>query len=286
MVQHPVVQLFYNPGCGGYSSARIDRLAAALVEQGAQVLRTPSSDRVPQLAADATHVCIAGGDGTIRHVAQMLARQGSDLPVGIYPAGTVNLLARERGGSLAPRALARRLLHEPQPCAHYLADMGDHMFLACASVGPDARAVARVSCALKRRIGRAAYAIAMFGLLWRWPRATLRLQADGVALECEAVYIAKGRFFAGPWSFAPAARVSDGLLHVLALKRARRRDFAVLAMDLVLGRDPSARKNATAFTCTRLDIDCDEPLPLQADGDIVGHCPMRLAIHGQPLTFH
>lgn len=280
-----VVQIFYNPATGSYSPRRIDALAAALAGQGARVLRSPSIDSIPELAQGVTHVCIAGGDGTIRHVAQMLWRAGAALPVGVYPVGTINLIAREGGKSRSPARFARELLGTGPARAHYLCHLGETMFLACASVGPDSLSVAALSPALKRWIGRAAYAAAFLKVLRHWPRPRLTLRNDGQVHACEAVYVAKGRFFAGPWSFAPAARVSDGLLHVLALKQARRRDFALLALDMLLGRDPALRANATSFTCTELEIDAAAPLPVQADGDIVAHCPVRLAIDPVPLGF-
>ena len=286
MNQPPVVQLFHNPASGSFSPARIAALAAAFEAEGARVLRSESLRYVPVLDPAATHVCIAGGDGTVRHVAMMLARTGASVPVGVWPAGTINLIAREGG---APRVLtrfARDLLAGTAPRDHYLVTLGETMFLACASVGPDSFSVAALSDALKRRIGRLAYAAAFLGVLWRWPRPALRLDADGRAIACEAVYVAKGRFFAGPWSFAPAARVSDGLLHVVALRRARRRDFLLFCLDMLTGRDPGRRANAIAFTCRDLAIECNAPVPVQADGDVVDCCPVRLAVHPVPLPFH
>ena len=72
---------------------------------------------------------------------------------------------------------------------------------------------------------------------------------------------------------------------MLALRRARRRDFALLVFDMLLGRDPALRANATGFTCTELEIGGDARLPVQADGDIVAHCPVRLSVDPVPLDF-
>ena len=286
MNHQPVVQLFYNPASGSFSPARMAALAAAFEAEGARVVRSESVREVPVLDAGATHVCIAGGDGTVRHVAMMLARAGATLPVAVWPAGTINLIAREGGPSRPLARFARDLVQASLPRDHFLVTLDETMFLACASVGPDSFSVASVSGALKRRIGRLAYGVAFLGVLWRWPRPALRIDADGRGLACEAVYVAKGRYFAGPWSFAPAARVSDGLLHVVALRRARRRDFLVFCLDMLLGRDPGARANAMALTCRALAINCDVPVPVQADGDVVATCPVRLAVHPAPLPFH
>jgi diacylglycerol kinase family enzyme len=196
----------------------------------------------------------------------------------IYPTGTVNLLAREYGYRRDAISFAGRILHSAAPRLQRVARIGETMMFTCASVGPDADAVAGVSPRLKQAIGRAAYGVAFLKTLARWPRRHLALEVDGGnAVACEAVYIAKGRYYAGPWSFAPGAAADDPFLHVVALKRARRRDFLRFLWALLrhanLARDP----NLIRFTCAALSIE-GEHAPLQADGDIVTHLPAEIAI--------
>jgi diacylglycerol kinase family enzyme len=285
MTAHPIVQLFFNPASGSYSPRELRALSRALAAEGAQVIETPSIESAPVLDERATHVCIAGGDGTIRHVAASLARSGRALPIAIYPAGTVNLLAREGSFHRSPSACARELLGGGGGRLHHPVALGETMFFACASAGPDSIAVARVSPGLKRLIGRLAYVVAFCRLLWTWPRPRLRLAANGSVIDCEAVYIAKGRYFAGPWSFAPRARVSDRLLHVVALPRARRRDYLAFLWTMLRRRDPGGSGRAISWTCTDLALHAEEAFPVQADGDIVATCPVDLAIHAFPIHF-
>jgi diacylglycerol kinase family enzyme len=285
MSVQPVVQLFYNPASGSYSPRRLKALACALRAEGAEVIATPSIDGAPALADEATHVCIAGGDGTIRHVAARLATGERMLPAAVYPAGTVNLLAREGGFRRSAAACASALLRGSAARPHHPVALGPTMFFACASIGPDSAAVARVSPRLKRLIGRIAYAVAFCAVLWEWPRPRLRLLVDGRRIDCEAVYIAKGRYFAGPWSFAPAARVGDPRLHVVALPRATRRAYLAFLWAMARGRDPGQSRWAMSLACARLDIEADGPVPLQADGDIVAQCPLTMAVHPVPVAF-
>ncbi len=284
------VQLFYNPGAGSFSQSALDRLIAAFHSEGADTVLTPSVDSTPQILPHATHICIAGGDGTIRHVVAMMIASGTTLPVAICPTGTINLLARELCPNPAPReeqprTLARALLCAPPRQQLYPVTAVDTVFLACASIGPDSVAVAGLSPRLKRQIGRLAYLAAFGAVLMHWRRPRITLHADGAAHPCEAVYIAKGRYYAGPWSFAPDARLGDPLLHVVALRRARRRDFARFLLALVLRRDPARDTNVIHFTTTQLTIAADhgQNLPLQADGDIVGQTPLRLEVRPRPL---
>jgi len=92
----------------------------------------------------------------------------------------------------------------------------------------------------------------------------MRLAVEGECYSCEAVFVAKGRYYAGPWTFAPHASPGDGLIHVVALETARRRDILRFALNLATGRDPARSKGVRHFTCTRLEIGCDITLPVQA----------------------
>lgn len=247
------------------------------------MVATPSQHTPPVILAEATHVCVAGGDGTVRHVGMALARSGRILPMAIWPAGTINLLARQLPARKRVADLAKALLGEGQGYPHHPVQMGETMFFACASIGPDSLAVAGVSHALKRRLGRMAYVVSLLRQLVAWPRHAIVLSADGCDHACEAVFIAKGRYYAGPWTFAPLASPGDGLLHVVMLETARRRDYARFMLDLMLGRDPARREGIRAITCRQLAIASERPLPVQVDGDPVGSLPVAMVILPETL---
>ncbi|HEX9947526.1 MAG TPA: diacylglycerol kinase family protein [Allosphingosinicella sp.] len=281
---NPVVQIFYNRTSGSHCPRRLAALKAGFEARGATVVLSECGPGHPiEVGADASHVCAVGGDGTLRHVALALARCGRAVPLSVYPAGTVNLVHRERLFPLDPAGHALRLLGEDGSALLHPASLNDTFFLACASVGPDSRAVAEVSLPLKKRIGKLAYAVALGRIVFDWRRAPIRLAWEGGELDCEAFYVAKGRYFAGPWSFAPAASTAEPLLHVVALATARRRDFARFAFALWRGRPVEALPGVTAFDCTALTAEAGSPLPVQADGDPVGTLPAKIALHGTAL---
>ncbi|MEO7178546.1 MAG: diacylglycerol kinase family protein [Allosphingosinicella sp.] len=281
----PIVQLFYNRTAGGHCPLRLAALRSGFEDQGASVLLSECGPGFPvEVGEEASHVCVVGGDGTVRHVAIALARCGRTLPLSVYPAGTINLVHRERLLPTDPAGHASRLLGDGGAGPFHPAALNDTFFLACASVGPDSRAVAEVPLPLKRRIGKLAYAFAFCRILLDWRRVPIRLRWDGGALDCEAFYVAKGRYFAGPWSFAPDASVAEPLLHVVALATARRRDFARFAFALWRGRRVDAFPGVTAFTCTAIEAEADAPLPIQADGDPVGTLPASISLHGEALS--
>ena len=284
--ENRTVQLIYNPTAGRHCSKRLAALRLGFETGGARVILSecgPGSDIV--ISDEAHHVCALGGDGTARHVALALSRSGKSLPMSIYPGGTINLVHREILSPLDPEEHAVRALGGASARNHYCVELNDTLFLACASVGPDSLAVASVSPRLKRIVGRLAYAAAFLSVLLKWQRHQIRLVSDAGEVSCEAFYVAKGRFFAGPWSFAPEAELHAPLLHVIALKRARRRDYARFLWALARQRRTDSVPGVVAFTCTELTAEADAPLPMQADGDIVATLPTQLKLRADPLSF-
>src|SRR6185312_17369493 len=87
-------------------------------------------------------VIAAGGDGTFRAVATGAA--GSDLPVGLIPLGTGNVLCHEMGLRRRARSVADMLLEGPEIDVRGGLVNGEPFFLM-AGAGFDARIVARLN---------------------------------------------------------------------------------------------------------------------------------------------
>ena len=282
MGQH--VQIVTNPTAGSYNARTIAALVSAFADEGATAsISYVGAGQQLVIEDGADLLCAAGGDGTLRHLVHSMMKSGRDIPVAPYPMGTINLYHRETGYPKDVSTFARCALAQTGKAAHFPVSINDTLFLGCASIGPDAHAVAGVSAQLKRRIGRAAYGVSLLRHLARWPRPKLVLIADGKRHACEAVYIAKGSFFAGPWSFAPSASRSQQKLHIVALKNASRSHFLRFVRNTMRGRPLEARDNLIVLTCVTLRIEGDGDWPVQADGDDVARLPVDIAVHRSPF---
>ena len=205
-------------------------------------------------------------------------------PLAIYPTGTINLLARELAYPADPQRFAARIESAVELRPVTVARAGERLFVACASVGFDAFAVAAVSLGLKARIGRLAYVAALLPLLWRWPRQALSVTADGEEFAAEAIFVQRGALYAGPWTLDRRAGLASANLHVLAMPRARRRDFAALVVHLLRGaRHP--RPEWRMLSVSALEIAADKPCPLQLDGDSAGLVPVSIALTDQVIRW-
>jgi diacylglycerol kinase (ATP) len=281
------VQLVVNPDAGRYHRDKVQALRDAFRRQGAAVTLTHfGPGRQLLIEDDAQLMVVVGGDGTFRHAATTLLASGRDLPLTFYPMGTINLLQLEVERPTAPDQFAHVALSKIKAEDHVPATINRETFYACASAGPDALAVATVSTRLKSWIGRYAYLVSMLRLVQHWRRPQLTIIADGRPYHCEAVYVAKGTYFAGPYSFAPeAARTSDRL-YVLALKRATRLDYWHFLRGMLRGTILADAANYIRLDCKTLDILCSDPWPVQADGDPIATLPVRIQISDKRLRFH
>lgn len=269
------MQLLFCPQAGSFDQKRLDALGDRLRAADYDVRSAPCGPRSSiHIAEEVADLAVMGGDGTIRHALQAMRAQHRTPRFLISPAGTINLLARDLRDDEGGSANARRC---------FIADIGGIPLVNCASLSPDSLAVAWNAPWLKRCIGRFSYAVTFLAVLIRWKRPRILLGWTGGTLSCEAVYIAKSRYYAGAWSVAPDARSSMPMLHVVALKRCRRRDYLHFAISTILGLQPAAASNVVRFRCKKLELDADETVPLQVDGDVVGSVPVRIAIDPEPI---
>ena len=105
----------YNARSGDGEESREQRLAELFAGHGvgARLLRfdppTAAQDLRRLVAEDRPEaVIVAGGDGTVRSVA--IALDGTDLPLGVLPSGTMNVLAQDLGVPTEPEAAVAALL--------------------------------------------------------------------------------------------------------------------------------------------------------------------------------
>jgi len=308
----PRVALVYNPQSGHFSPPVLAELTAAFEASGRQVICYDSLSFCAIDEGPFDIICMLGGDGTARTVisanwpvgswpAQNRAAQNrtahnraganwADWPEAgaarfcTYPAGTINLVAREAGYPQQVAAFVRRCLSQAEERRHFVGRLGDQLFQCCASVGPDAVAVARVSARVKRRFGRLAYGVAVAGMLRHWHRHRLDVTVDGHSFAAEAVFVCKGRYYAGAWMLDSAADLAEDSFRVLALPRARRRDLARLALAVVVHKG-FADKRWLRMSARAVRIGGTLGLPVQADGDVVAATPVDMAINPVPLPF-
>jgi YegS/Rv2252/BmrU family lipid kinase len=219
-------------------------------------------------AAGLPLVLVSGGDGAINEAINGLA--GSGTAMGVLPAGTVNLWARDLGikRKKPVAALEQAMMGECRQID--LGRAGDRYFLSMVSCGIDAAVTAGVSKRLKGILGAAAYAIASFreALRFRSHEYTLDIDGERLTMRVLMVIASNTREYAGITQITPEAIVDDGLLDVRIFEGHGRVNIALHALRVLLRLHRRA-KSVHFRRVRRVTIAGEPPLPLQMDGDYV-----------------
>ena len=232
--------------------------------------------------AGADLVVAVGGDGTVADVATGI--RGSGVPLGIVPAGSTNIIARELGIPRRPLAAAALLFGAHRLVTLDVGRCGDRSFLHMAGAGLDSRFFARTNPALKRRVGWLAYVPPAAGAL-RLPPARFTIRADGKVMEVTSslVLVANGASIVSPSvRLHPATRADDGWLDVLVFTAT-----GPLPIARTLGRLATLSLARSPFLlrlkARRVELQSDPPLPIELDGDVVARTPATFGIEPAAL---
>jgi diacylglycerol kinase (ATP) len=232
------------------------------------------------VAAKPVLVIGAGGDGTVRIVADGLADTG--IPLGVIPAGTANLLARnlslpqdEAGAIKVALGDATRTID----LVSLSADGGrpEH-FAVMAGAGVDAMIMDETDPDLKAKVGPAAYFVAAGKALGRLPiRFTVQIDNQRPRhRKAMLVVVANVGGLPGGLNLVPEAVPDDGLLNVFIASPRRFGDWVKVVVRLITrrrkGSDP-----LDSFHGRRVRIGLTEPDNYQLDGDVAGTCAELVA---------
>lgn len=225
-------------------------------------------------------VVVAGGDGTVRIVAAGLA--GTGIPLGIVPAGTGNLLARNLSLPLeADAALDVICAGNTHPIDMIVLTVDDHephRFMVMAGTGLDAVIMDETNDALKSAIGPAAYFVAATKAVGRLPVA-VRIKVDGHRSHrrrCMICLIGNVGQLTGGIHLMPQARPDDGLLDVYVASPHRFKHWVKTLLRLITRR-PQADDHVDVWVGKRVEIELSHPDTYQLDGDVEGECRRMVA---------
>ena len=232
------------------------------------------------LSAEVDRVIVAGGDGTVRAVAEALA--GSDTPLGIVPAGTANLLdynlrlPRTEAPAIEVAAAGRTRNID---LVKITVDGGrTQHFAVMAGAGLDAMIMDEVSGDLKKTIGTAAYFLAAGKALGRLPMS-VRVKVDDRSIKHhKAMMVLIGNVGGIPPNIdlIPGAVYDDGLLDVMVAAPRRVRGWFKIIGRMIIRRQ---RKDDALELRRgkRVEIVLKDPESYQLDGDVEGEFTRMVA---------
>jgi diacylglycerol kinase (ATP) len=247
---------------------------------------------VAALEGGAELVIAAGGDGTVRAVAEVLV--GTGVALALLPSGTGNLLARNLKLTLDDMAHSihtaftgddRRIDAAAIELRRDDSTVDRHVFLVMAGAGIDAKIMAGTDPALKKRLGWLAYANALVDVLRgvRGMRFQYCLDESPARTEhAQALIVGNCGSLPANIMLLPDALVDDGLLDLIILKPESFRGWLAVVVKIfwengVVKRTPLGRRMTELKSrsidmrqARRVSVDLSRPETVQLDGDPFG----------------
>jgi len=280
--------LLVNPSsAGGKSLKLLPRIETALDARRAvfRVERTRSLEHGAELALAATELgevpVVVSGDGLLGAVGGAMA--GSEVPLGLIPAGRGNDLARALGIPSEPEAAVDAVL-DGHSRRIDVGEANGKRFLGIASIGFDSECN-RLANETHFLRGNLVYAYSMPRTLigWRSARFTIAVGEERKRLTGYFVAVANNSVYGGGMWIAPEAEIDDGLFDVVAIGETGKLRFLWGLRDGLKGTHLD-KEEVSVFRAPRLQLDASRPFPVYADGDHLTDLPVSLRVLPRALS--
>lgn len=297
----PIAAVIYNPIKVDAEKLKKSVTAAAKDAGWGQSLWFETTERDPgqeitgsAVRRGASVVLAAGGDGTVRAVAEGL--RGTGIPLVIIASGTGNLLARNLDLPLTDMdtAVAATFTGTDR-----VIDLGiseivradgsseEHAFLVMAGLGLDAKMIKNTSTKLKKAVGWLAYIDGIARSLPELKPVRVQYRMDGGparSISVHTIIIGNCGVLPGGFLLMPDAEPDDGMLDVAALRPRGPFGWAKVWQKVawengVLRKSALGRKiidlsrdarDVTYFTTRDVTMTVESPQEFQLDGDEFG----------------
>ena len=233
-----------------------------------------------------------GGDGTIQEVVNGFFSNGVVInpgcELGIIDCGTGSGLAQSLN---LPDSIESQidLIYEEKTCA---IDVGrivhcnhenkreQHIFVSECQLGIGSAVVEGVQSKHKRLGGTMAFGSVAFQKAIGYKAKKISLQFDSQKKTTEkliGIVIGNGKYCGGGMKLTPSAQLNDGLLEALTIH-----DMSIMTRLINFPKIYWGKQvNSPYFKirqCKKVIIDCEEPITVAADGEMLGMTPCEIEI--------
>jgi YegS/Rv2252/BmrU family lipid kinase len=275
--------MVYNPVAGRYPSRMLTERAASVLQQygwDVEIETTTGGDHIFSLASQAVldkkdSLIVVGGDGSLNKALPGLV--GTETALGVLPAGTSNVWAKEIG--LPGLSWTRwKALEES---AHRLArgnikrvDVGlsnEKHFLLWSGIGIDAFIVHRIEPRKQweKNFTLVRYAANAVWSASKWQGVKLRIVIDDLNVEGKFMLaeVSNIRLYAGGFAtLSPQARLDDGLMELWLFDGENLEEVLQQAWSLWSGKHVNS-KRVKFMQFKKVILESDSPIHLQMDGE-------------------
>ena len=267
-------------GTGLYARRKVEEIVKGGVGE-MKVLRRGEDIEVAveqALYQRATDIIAVGGDGTVGGAAGMLA--GKEAKLGIVPAGTANMFARELGLPLGIGESLDLIMGKHDTRRIDVMDVNGRRFIHQVVLGASSEALSKVTAAEKRLLRRSVYALMGLRMFRDFQPMRVRARIDGHDARgwSSQVLIANaGILGVHPLRLGPDIKVDDGAVDVVFMRGRSRTSFIIAGLYLLGGRYDEALLDSYKARGS-VFIETEPRTMIKADGEFIGYTPLELTV--------
>jgi len=281
--------LIVNPRSGTRGSRRIlEEIQGPLRRSGCrlQIVETAAARDAERIARDAnlsesTAVGLIGGDGTLHEVVNGLLQRSHlpSPPLAVFPGGTGNTVM-EHLGCLDPLQVVASFLDDRTiPIDIARVELPGGLVYCCNIVGWGMVSDINSTAEKLRWLGPSRYTLATLLHLVAPRLRRVKLSMDGVEFDRELL-LAIGcntRTTGRGMLLAPAARLDDGRIDLVLVRRASRWRLLRLFLDVIHGR-PTDPRILESHQVRNFSLIPEIDGPLNLDGEQSGQTPVQVTM--------
>ena len=233
-------------------------------------------------------VVSVGGDGTINEIVNGIYATGDmkDVELGIIGTGTGSDYIRTIGVSKYYQESCHHLMNPMKKSVDLgLVEFTDNgqpvkrIFANFAGLGFDAEVVQATTKKFKNFGGKPAYLMGLLSTFTTYKNHQIQITINGQTKNHKVctIVMSNGKYGGGSMLLAPDADPIDGLFDVVIIGDVSKPDLLWSLPRIYKGTHLTHPKVAVERT-NMITISSDEPMSIQADGDLVGKAPARFTV--------
>ncbi len=278
--------LVYNPFSGnGMFASHIDHILERFQDAGYAILpiRGARSELLEFIftvmdVSEYGRIIVAGGDGTINLVVNLMVKYDIHVPLSIFPSGTANDFAYylelpDQIDEMIDIALGDKYTFAD------VANCNGRCYVNVAAMGNMVDVSQKTDPNLKNTLGVFAYYMKGASEFTKLRPLPVRLTTPDAVYEEEMYFmlVMNGCSAGGFKHVSPDSDVSDGLLDVLLFRDMHLADMLPLLFEVIQGKH-TENKNILHFKTSELLLESDEYIPTDVDGEHGEKLPLKFTV--------
>jgi diacylglycerol kinase (ATP) len=251
-------------------------ITPSITEPGGSVVR-----QVRDIMEDSPDLIVSwGGDGTINEVVNGMFP--SKVPLGLLSGGTANLLVKEMGIPTRIHS-AIRVISEGKTRSITVGQANQRFFVLMAGIGFDSEIVKNVDWNVKRKWGKIAFGFAALNTISKYKFPQLALRIDDQERQCVFAVICNAKEYAAHFVLTPQANISNDYFYACLFMEPGVSNLLKYVFHAAQGK-LSKLPSVEILQCSKVEATGPGEIPVQADGELIGHLPMKFVIHPRSLN--